>query len=174
MQDIPEKAFDINTLSCYVCNYTASTKSNFKNHIYSMKHYRNIQKMDDAVDQLLEKANLNRLQDISIPSYDATFSDTSIAHTPPPLHIIATLTEPPKKVARTRKPQTKQMKTTKDPTDNLQGDCQQEDVEDPTYSQLFDDCHEHSMGGIQHVISVSAVFTSFVAVAGYFIYAYSK
>lgn len=84
MQDIPEKAFDINTLSCYVCNYTASTKSNFKNHIYSMKHYRNIQKMDDAVDQLLEKANVNRFQDISIPSYDATFSDTSIAHTPPP------------------------------------------------------------------------------------------
>ena len=101
-----------------------------------------------------------------------------LSHTHPPLcillHIIATLTEPPKKVARTRKPQTKQMKTTKDPTDNLQGDCQQEDVEDPTYSQLFDDCHEHSMGGMQHVISVSAVFTSFVAVAGYFIYAYSK
>ena len=119
MQDIPEKAFDINTLTCYVCKYTASTKSNFKNHIYSMKHYRNIQKMDDAVDELIEKANLNRLQDISIPSYEPTFSDTDIAHTPPPLHIIATLTEPTKKAKRTRKLQTKQIQTIKDSTDQI-------------------------------------------------------
>jgi hypothetical protein len=174
MQDIPEKAFDINTLTCYVCKYTASTKSNFKNHIYSMNHYRNIQKMDDAVDELIEKANLNRLQDIYIPSYEPTFSDTDIAHTPPPLHIIATLTEPTKKTKRTRKLQTKQIQTIKDSTDNLHGDCQQEHVEDPPYPQIFDDCHDHTMGGMQHAISVSAVFTSFVAVAGYFIYAYSK
>jgi hypothetical protein len=172
MQDIPEQIFDINTLSCYVCKYTATTKSNFKNHLFSMKHNKNVRKMHEKVDEVIDNATLNKIEDM-YSTYKPTFSEVSegsevsdlpdIEYTPPPLHITSTLTEPPKQIPRRRKSEPKKI---------------QENTElyheDTSYSQLFDDCYDDTMGGMQHAISVSAVFTSFVAVAGYFIYVYSN
>jgi len=36
--------FNIATLTCHVCNYTSTTKANFRNHIYSMRHHKNAEK----------------------------------------------------------------------------------------------------------------------------------
>jgi hypothetical protein len=175
MQDIPEQIFDINTLSCYVCKYTATTKSNFKNHLFSMKHNKNVRKMHEKVDEVIDNATLNKIEDM-YSTYKPTFSEVpevpevsevpdlpDIEYTPPPLHITSTLTEPPKQIPRRRKPEPKKIQENTELYD-----------EDTSYSQLFDDCYDDTMGGMQNAISVSAVFTSFVAVAGYFIYVYSN
>lgn len=37
--------FDISKLVCYACDYTTNSKSNFKNHLFSMKHHKNVEKM---------------------------------------------------------------------------------------------------------------------------------
>ena len=131
-----------------------------------MKHNKNVRKMHEKVDEVIDNATLNKIEDM-YSTYKPTFSEVpdlpDIEYTPPPLHITSTLTEPPKQIPRRRKPEPKKIQENTELYD-----------EDTSYSQLFDDCYDDTMGGMQNAISVSAVFTSFVAVAGYFIYVYSN
>ena len=54
--------FNMTTLTCHVCNYTSTTKSNFRNHIYSMRHHKNVQRaqMQEHSDDL-HRSDLNTI-----------------------------------------------------------------------------------------------------------------
>lgn len=177
MQDIRKNMFDINTLTCYVCNYTATNKSNFKNHIYSMKHHKNVEKLKNVEEEIIEDHT---------PSYTATFSEINAIVTP--THDTDNddpIVQPPKPT-RTRKRTTKkkQIKDTLNTDDkDIQyeipsGYIQQEDLTDEVLGLPPFSLHEYGYNcdiltetsSTMGIVSTWGILLS----AFYFIYTYIK
>ena len=43
------------TLECFACKYIAKTKTNFRNHLYTMRHHNNVKKMQQEQEEQQEK-----------------------------------------------------------------------------------------------------------------------
>ena len=38
---------DEEKMECFACKYIAKTKTNFKNHLYTMRHHNNVKKLQE-------------------------------------------------------------------------------------------------------------------------------
>ena len=183
MQDIRKNMFDINTLTCYVCNYTATNKSNFKNHIYSMKHHKNVENLKNVEEEIIEEEDI--IEDHT-PCYTATFSEINTLVTPPHDTDNDDAIVQPSKPTRTRKRTTKK-KQTKDTlntddkdkqSDIPSGYIQQEDLVDDVVGLPPFSLHEYGYNcdiltetsSTMGIVSTWGILLS----AFYFIYTYIK
>ena len=174
MQDIRKNnMFDINTLTCYVCNYNGTNKSNFKNHIYSMKHHKNVEKLNEN-----EPNEQEEDADHYTPSYTATFSEIN----PPSTPIKDKEDVEPSKLTRTRKRTTKKTQNTN--LDNTHftddrhheippGYIQQEDLVDEIVNLstlTLHDYDDREKASNTNIVSAGCLMVA----AFYFIYTYIK
>jgi len=161
--------FDVKTLTCYVCNYTATTKSNFKNHLYSMKHHKNVEKIN-------EENQTDNEQDIT-SGYKPTFSETTIVQSSPD-KINDTLVDPlePEPPKRTRKRSTKNIKNTDEKTNTSSRHNKQETFTKEKNRKLdvVSDVHEPAIDEKTVLTAIHAISTGLFLTAIYFIYTYSN
>ena len=71
------------SLVCTLCNYTAKTKTNYRNHMYTMRHHKNMEKKQLEIDAQNENDTLNE-NDTSIGEDVGTLdidSDSDISNT---------------------------------------------------------------------------------------------
>ena len=66
---------DEEKMECFACKYIAKTKTNFKNHLYTMRHHNNVKKLQQQQEQQEEQEQ--RCADLS-PSLDME-TDTNIS-----------------------------------------------------------------------------------------------
>ena len=67
------------TLECYACKYIAKTKTNFRNHLYTMRHHNNVKKL-----QQQEQEQEHRYTDLDSNAETESVSDVtdSVADAP--------------------------------------------------------------------------------------------
>lgn len=155
--------FDVKTLTCYVCNYTARTKSNFKNHLYSMKHHKNVEQIN--------KENQTKNEEDLVPGYKPTFSETTTEQSSQDKMndtVVDYLPiEPPK---RNRKRSTKNIK-------NIPSQYKKsEDLTEKrnTNLDIVDYVYKPSIGETTVLTAIHAISTGLFVAAIYFVYTYSK
>lgn len=155
--------FDVKTLTCYVCNYTATTKSNFKNHLYSMKHHKNVEKIN-------EENQTENGEDIG-PGYKPTFSETTTEKSSPD-KMNDTVVDPlPIETSkRNRKRSTKNTKNTPSQYKKSKDFAEKRN----TNLDIVDDVYKPVIDETTVLTAVHAISTGLFVAAIYFVYTYSK
>ena len=65
---------NMDTLECFACNYTAKTRTNFRNHLYTMRHHNNVKKMR-ALDEEQELMFSSKVKEVSSETKQGTVEE---------------------------------------------------------------------------------------------------